>query len=341
MKTALIGLGRIGWDFHLHELLLHEIYGLCAVVDPSQERLDEAKDKYGLMGFADHRQMLEQVQPDLVVIASPTLFHEEQAIAAMEAGADVLLDKPMTMDLASARRVAQVQQKTGRKLVVFQPRRFDPDTLAVKALLASGKLGQIYRLRANSYNYSRRDDWQSLRKFGGGMRINYGAHYVDQLIYLSNSNVTNLYCQMRRVISAGDAEDVVHILMETENGMLLDVDINQATPLSAGTLVVFGSLGSAEIRTGSDGNQYLFAKYCDPAKLADKKVSRDMAAPGRKYPSDKIDWITEEIPLSQYPWQNFYDLCQPYFVQDGTSPVPLEQTLRVMELLEQCRIDAD
>lgn len=237
-ETALIGLGRIGWGYHLPQILSHEGFELCAVVDPSQERLDEAKALHAVEGFTDYRQMLQEAKPELVVIASPTPFHEEQAIAAIRAGANVLQDKPMTLDLASARRVAQVQKETGKKFVVYQPHRFSSTAVAAKELMATGKLGQIYQLRATNYNYSRRDDWQSQRKFGGGMIGNYGAHFIDQLLYLSHSKVTNLQCQVRRVLSIGDAEDVVHVLMETENGMLLDVDINQAAALPQSPLTI-------------------------------------------------------------------------------------------------------
>jgi len=334
VRTALIGLGRIGWNYHMKQILSHEGFDLCAVVDTSNERLEEAKSRYGVEGFADYKQMLLQAKPELVVIASPTVFHEEQAVAAMLSGADVLLDKPMAMNYEEACRIAQVQKQTGRKLVIYQPHRFSSIAVAMKAVMASGKLGEIFAIRACRYGYSRRDDWQAFRKFGGGMLCNYGAHYIDQMLYLSQSEIVDFQCRTQKILSLGDAEDVVHILMKTKSGLVLDIDINQATPNPDST-AIFGSLGSASIFTEEDGKQYFLLKYCDPAEMEEKKVSDNLAAANRKYPSEKIVWHTETMPLDDYPEKDFYAACQTYFLEDGPTPVPLEQTLRVMELIDE------
>ena len=333
MKTALIGLGRIGWGYHLPQILSHKAYEFCAVVDPSQERLNEAKALHGVDGYTTIGEMLEKAKPELVVIASPTVFHEEQAIAAMEAGAHVLLDKPMTIDYASALRIAETQKKTGKKLVIYQPRRFNSAIVAAKAIIASGKLGDIFQMRTSRTGYSRRDDWQAFRKNGGGMLCNYGAHHIDELIYLAQSDAKDFFCRLRKILSMGDAEDVAHVLIKTENGILLDVDINQANALGDNGMQIYGANGSAVLTTGEEG-EYFLVKYCDPTKLAAKTASTEMAAAGRKYPSDKIDWITEKYMLKDYPTIDFYAECEKFFMEDGPSPVPLKETLRIMELID-------
>lgn len=334
MRTALIGLGRIGWKYHLAKIISHEDFELCAVVDTSKERLEEANQLHGVDGYTDYREMLKKAKPDLVVIASPTVFHEEQAVAAMEAGADVLLDKPMTVNYAQACHIAQVQQQTGRKLIVYQPHRYTPIAVGAKNILASGKLGQIYQMCAFSYGYSRRNDWQAFRKNGGGMLSNYGAHYIDQLLYLSGGAVKTFTCFTNRILSMGDAEDVARVLMRTETGMVLDVDINQATSQSLEGVRLFGVNGSAWVER-VEGKQYFHLKYCDPATLEEKSVSEELAASGRKYPRDNVEWIEEMIPMESYEKVDFYADCAGYFKGEKPSPIPLEQTLKVMELIEK------
>jgi len=333
MKTALIGLGRIGWGFHRVQILEHSRFEFSAVVDTSLERLAEAKELHGVEGFTDYKEMLAKVKPELVVIASPTVFHEEQAIAAMEAGAHVLLDKPMTMDYESALRIAAVQKKTGRKLVIYQPHRFKPAAIAAKAIIASGKLGTIFQMRTGHSNYARRNDWQAFRKNGGGMLSNYGAHYIDEMIYLAQSDAKDYSCKLRKILSMGDAEDVVNIQMQTENGILINVDINQACSIGDNSLRIYGSNGTA-VLSDAEGDEYYLVKYCDPTKLEEKAVSSEMIASGRKYPSDKVEWITEKYMLADYPRMDFYAMCEKYFMEDGPSPVPLQETLRIMELID-------
>lgn len=335
MKTALIGLGRIGWYYHLKQILSHEGFDLCAVVDTSTQRLEEAKELCGAAGYTDYRQMLSEAKPELVVIASPTSFHKEHAITAMEAGAHVLLDKPMALDYTEACAIADAHRKTGRKLIIYQPHRFSSAALAAKAILASGKLGTPYLLRTTDQNYARRNDWQAFRKFGGGMLSNYGAHYIDQLLHLSQSKVVDYHCFAQRILSMGDADDVAHILMRTENGMTLDVNINQATSLPDAPMKLCGTNGSAVYTIDPNGDYFLL-KYCDPATLEEKTVNADLAAADRRYPNDKVQWITERIPLSDYPEADFYAACAPYFFEDAPSPIPVEETLRVMELINLC-----
>ena len=333
MKTALIGLGRIGWGFHRPRILEHDGFELCAVVDTSLERLSEAKELHGVDGYTDYKEMLAKVKPELVVIASPTIFHEEHAIAAMEAGAHVLLDKPMTMDYESALRIVAAKERTGRKLVIYQPHRFKPAAIAAKAIIESGKLGTIFQMRTGHSNFARRNDWQAFRKNGGGMLSNYGAHYIDEMIYLAQSDAKDYTCKLRKILSMGDAEDVVHILMQTENGILINIDINQATSISDNSLRLYGSNGTA-ILSDSEGDEYYLVKYCDPTKFEEKTATEEMIAAGRKYPSDKVEWITEKYMLKDFPPIDFYAECEKFFIEDGPSPVPLKETLRIMELID-------
>ena len=78
LKTAVVGLGRIGWNLHIPKITQHpEQFSLVGVVDLSQERLAEAKEKYGVNGYTDIPSLVAAEKPDLVVIASPTHLHRD------------------------------------------------------------------------------------------------------------------------------------------------------------------------------------------------------------------------------------------------------------------------
>lgn len=110
MKTALIGLGRIGWQYHLPQIVKHEGFELAAVVDTNPERLREAEVAYGVRGYADAAEMLAKEAPELVVVASPTVFHRQHAMDALRAGAHVFLDKPMACSLSEAREIGRPRE---------------------------------------------------------------------------------------------------------------------------------------------------------------------------------------------------------------------------------------
>ena len=90
-----------------------------------------------------------------------------------------------------------------------------------KALLASGKLGALYQIDMNIMRYTRRNDWQAQKKFGGGMLNNYGAHFLDLLMHLTSFDAEVCYADMRCVASVGDADDVVRTTVKTADGVAL------------------------------------------------------------------------------------------------------------------------
>ncbi len=337
IKTALIGLGRIGWQFHLPEILRHCEYSLVAVVDPLEARLNEAKDNYNVRGYTDHTAMLEAEKPNLVVIASPTMFHEEQTLAAFAAGCDVLLDKPMSYDLASAKRIADAAKQYGKKLTVYQPHRFTSDTQVAKRIIDSGILGELTEIRCCRCQYVRRNDWQAFKKHGGGMLNNYGAHHIDQAVYLAQDKVKNMICSMRNVAGLGDAEDMVRTMMVTEKGIVLDVTINQAAALPLCPLMVFGKHGAMSFGINYANEPEYLVKYFVPEELSERTVDEGLAAPGRAYPSEVIPWKTEQIPILPTDALDYYETCADYFGGNGDAPVSIEETLYTMELMEQCR----
>lgn len=337
IKTVLIGLGRIGWQFHLPQLQSHPEFALTAVVDPALERLEEAKTLTGANGYTDYRDMLANEQPQLAVIASPTMFHEEQAVACLQAGMDVLLDKPMSYDLASAKRIAETAERLGRKLTVYQPHRFTAAAVLAKRVIDSGKLGALVELKSANCQYVRRNDWQAFKKHGGGMLNNYGAHYIDQLLFLSGERVKHLSSKLRNVAGMGDAEDMVRVMMETESGTVLDVTINQASAIPFSPLTVLGERGGMQLRTNASGNPEFYVKYYLPKELSERKVDDGLAAPDRKYPSEVIPWHEEIIPVRNEAAADYYAQCAAYFGGDAKPPVAVSDTLYVMELMAECR----
>ena len=342
LKTAVVGLGRIGWGFHLPAIAKHpEQYALTAVVDVSEERLAEAREKYGVSGYKDIAEMIRAEKPDLVVICSPTHLHRDHACTAMEMGVDVFLDKPMAQDYETALEIARCARETGRKLMVYQPHRARAEVNQLKEILESGKLGRPVSIQVARQAYSRRADWQAFQKFGGGMLNNYGAHFIDVLLYLAGDRVKRLFCTKDLVATLGDADDVVRILFQTEKGIALDIDINQAAAIQKPEWMVYGQYGAVISGRTSQGQPGLLLKWYDPAQMPKLEASEDLAAKNRKYSNDvPIPWVTEEIPIDPAAEVDFYGKAYEYYAEDKAPYVPIEETLYVMDLIRRCHADA-
>lgn len=337
LKTAVVGLGRIGWRTHIPQIIQRsDRFVLAAVVDVSQDRLDEAKKVYGVNGYTDISEMIHAEKPDLVVIASPTHLHCEHGCTAMNLGCDVFLDKPMAVDYETACIIAKCAEQTGRKLMIYQPHRASAAVNQLMAIIDSGIIGKLCSIHANRNGYVRRSDWQAFRKYGGGMLNNYGAHFIDVLIYMARDKVRRLYCTTDTVASAGDADDVVKIVFRTERGITLDININQAAALSGPDWIVYGQHG-AIICEG----QQLRVRWFNPNAVPQIQASDALAAANRSYNNDiPLPWVEEVIPVDPNFAVAFYDKAYEYFAEDKAPYVPVSETLYVMDLIKQCNENA-
>lgn len=335
LKTALVGLGRVGWRFHLPNIVAKEGFELCAVVDVSDERLEEAKEEYGARGYHDINTMLENEHPQLVVIASPTHLHKEHALAALKSGADVFLDKPMANTYEDACLIAETAKKLSRKIMIYQPHRGTPELTALRNIINSGKLGEIYMVKRSISLYSRRNDWQTLKKFGGGMINNYGSHLIDQMLHLLQDTPESHYCRCRQIATFGDTEDVVKIVMQMKGGAIVDIDINCAAAYPITKWMAFGKYGTA-VYEGPDEIGCFNIKYFDPTAVKDLEVNECLTAVGRMYSHDQpLPWVEETINVSEKDKLNFYDKCYEYFAENKSPFVPVEETLGVMKFIDQ------
>ena len=343
LRTAVVGLGRIGWRYHVPEIVKQsEKFLLVAVVDVSQERLEEARSIYGVNGYTDIETMIRSEKPDLVVIASPTHLHDTHACAAMRLGVDVFLDKPMATDYETARAIADCASQTGRKLMVYQPHRTFPTANHLMALINSGKIGKLVSIHFACNDYVRRADWQAFKKYGGGMLNNYGAHYIDVLLYMVKDKVRRLYCSKNTVASAGDADDVVKLVFQTQRGITLDIDINQAAALAGPSWTIFGQYGAIISEKSPEGKMQFRMRWYDPSKAPPITASEELAAANRSYDNDVcLPWVEEVIPEGSDYAVNFYKKVYEYFGEDKPPFVPIEETLYVMELIQRCHSDAE
>lgn len=339
IKTAVLGLGRIGWQYHIPTMVGHGGFDFVAAVDPLQERRAEAEKQYQVRTYESTAEMYDCEKPGLVIIASPSHLHCAQAVEAMRRGADVFVDKPMACTLAQGDEMIETMRTTGRKMMSFQPMRVDQPVQAMKSILSGGKLGTLYMVKHLGMYYARRNDWQALRQYGGGSLNNGGSHMIDCMLHLTGSAVSSVACQMQRIASLGDAEDVVKILLKMESGVVVDIDMNCASATDdLPQWILLGSHGSAVHHAGEEGPGTFELKYFNENEMPQRAMNPGMAALDRKYMKEQqIPWKTETVRLDAFTALNFYDLCYEYFALGKPSAVPVEQTREVLHIIDKCR----
>jgi len=158
---------------------------LVAVCDANAVRLAEIAGEFGIPAsqqYTDYHTMLETVKPDIVSIALPNYLHREVAVAALEAGAHVICEKPMATTVAEAEAMNAAAQKAGKQLAISYNYRYRADAQWIHKVIESGSLGEIHFVNATW----RRETgipgsgWFGRKALsGGGPLIDLGVHVLD------------------------------------------------------------------------------------------------------------------------------------------------------------------
>jgi predicted dehydrogenase len=339
IQIGVAGLGRIGWGFHAKGLVKHPDFELLAVADMEPERRAQAESELGCKAVESFDDLIAIPGLDAVVIATPTHLHREMAVKAFAKGLHVLLEKPMALDPGEAMAIVKAAGAAGRKLTVYQPHRLAAYFQQLRQIVRDGKIGRVYWIRTGMFNFARRNDWQSLLKFGGGMLNNYGAHGVDQILGLIGFDVKRVFCDMMRVATLGDADDVTKIVLETRQGVIGEVEISMASALNPYKLMVWGTHRAILYNGGMSSGTFEVRSF-DPGQLPPKELNDRLASENRQYPADSIAFVEEKIPLNPAlgidVFANFAAS-----IRTGQAPaVKPEETLAVMNVLERCRKDS-
>lgn len=196
--------------------------------------------------------LLERDDVDLVVICSPSGAHAEQALAALEAGRHVVVEKPLALSAADADRIVGLAAERGLRVSTISQRRLEPEVQAVRAALDAGQLGAV-RLATTHVHWWRDEDyyaaaaWRGDPAGGGGSLMNQGVHSVDLLQWLAGP-VESVTAQQATIAHASEAEDATVATVRFTSGALGLISTTTATPPgSPATLTLHCERGVVEI----------------------------------------------------------------------------------------------
>ncbi|MEQ9454693.1 MAG: Gfo/Idh/MocA family oxidoreductase [Phycisphaeraceae bacterium] len=334
IRVGIVGLGRSGFNIHARWLgTLGGTYQVAAVSDPNADRCREAAQQYGCAVYADFESLNADKTLDVVVIASPNLFHEEQACAAMAAGHHVVVEKPLALSVAGADKMIEASERTGRLLAPFQNRRFEPHFRKVRELLASGRLGRIIQIRIEWSQFTRRWDWQTLKSQGGGSLHNHCAHLLDHALELFGPGEPEVFVDMQRALSVGDAEDHIKIVLHGAGHPTIDVESSSCCVYPEDRWHVWGTAGGLRGTT-----EHLEWRWMDADKLPHRDADEGPAA-DRVYQREEYDWHVErwdhpeETPATAVLFYRDLESA----LRDGTPlMVTPESVRRQIAVLDRC-----
>ena len=238
-RVGLAGLGSMGRN-HLRVLAAHPDADLVAVADPLATALAAATAQSGAQGFAEPQTMIAETDLDAIVIASPTTTHVPLALAAIERGIAVLVEKPVAASVDGALRVVAAANASGVPVQVGHVERFNPAVLELGRLIKDGWLSSIYSIA------SRRAGPFPARIRDVGVTIDLATHDADILSWIAGERPSRVYAETAQRIHASH-EDLLFGLLHFPSGATGMLDVNWLTPAKRRQLVVVGEEGMFEL----------------------------------------------------------------------------------------------
>jgi predicted dehydrogenase len=239
LRVGLVGLGVMGRN-HLRVISSHPETLLAAVSDVDPGALEAAVAQTGATGHADPLTLIREADVEAVVIAAPTTAHVPLALAAIERGLPVLVEKPLAATNAEALEIVAAAKAGGVPIQVGHVERYNPAVLRLGELLREGWLTKVFAI------VSRRAGPFPARIRDVGVTVDLATHDADMLSWVARERPVRAYAELAQRKHATH-EDLLFGLLHFPSGATGMLDVNWLTPAKRRQLVVIGEEGMFEL----------------------------------------------------------------------------------------------
>jgi UDP-N-acetyl-2-amino-2-deoxyglucuronate dehydrogenase len=256
-RFALIGCGRIAQRHAVHMCANGRLLSVCDVI---KEKADAIALQYGAKAFYSIDEFLRhEEKADVAAVCTPNGLHAEHSIRLLDAGVNVLCEKPMAISVTDCRAMIAASERSDKNLFVVKQNRFNPPLMAVKKIIDEGRLGKIYSLQLNCF-WNRDADyylnsWKGTLALDGGTLFTQFSHFID-LLYWMIGDVKNIKAILANYAHKGiiEFEDTGAVIVEFENGITgtINYTVNSYKKNMEGSITFFGEKGTVKV-----GGQYL------------------------------------------------------------------------------------
>lgn len=294
LRTALVGVGKVT-DMHASALVNLKESHFTAVCGRSRDKTEDYAARYGIRAYTDVAEMVSREKVDVVIICTPHPNHKEPALAALKAGAHVLVEKPLASSLEDCDAMLEASRQHGRQIGVVCQRRWYPPAIRVKEAIDAGKIGKpvfgtVNMLGWRDEAYYASDPWRGTWKGeGGGVLVNQAPHQLDMLQWFMGeidelygwwSNLNHPYIEV---------EDTANAILKFKNGAVANIIVsNSQKPGIYGKVHVHGENG-ASVGVQTDGGAMFVAGMSD---ILEPPVNDLWTVPGEEEMLQR--WIRED-----------------------------------------------
>jgi predicted dehydrogenase len=254
IKCAVVGYGSafaMG-AFHCNQIKNTKGLELVAVAEPVKARREEAAAHEGVRGFASMAELLKKSDAELVTVVTPHDTHAALVVEALEGGRHTIVEKVMCLNTAEADLMIKTAKRKRKMFSVFQNRRWDTDYVTVRKVVESGMLGEVFDIESSIGGYGPQGGWRGVKKAGGGMLYDWGAHLVDQVVQMVPAKPVRVYSTMQSRVWPTDTETLALVHVSFANGCEAHVDVGGISRMEKQRWLVRGEVGALSKKTLGD-----------------------------------------------------------------------------------------
>ena len=344
IRVLLFGFGLAGRVFHAPLVTSVPQLDLAAIVTGNADRQAQARASApGAEIIATSDEALDRAgEFDLAVIAGANVTHLPLALACLDRGLHVVIDKPVAPDAATAQQIADRAVQSGLLAIPFQNRRWDSDFLTLKRLIAEQPIGEVHRLesRIERMRLALKGNWRESATPAdlGGVLLDFGAHLVDQALALMGP-VVEVHATARSTRFAGTSDDDAQFMLRHASGAVSVLLGSQASAFAVPRFTALGTLGGIRIEA-SDTQE-------DALKAGRRP---DDGQPWGQEPSGSVacvrllrDGALEElpgVPLAAGRWNAYYPAVAAAIADSAPPPVPMADAVQNTRVLDAAQESA-
>ena len=243
-NVGVIGVGSMGYN-HVRIYSELENANLVAISDMVRGTLDKVSKEFNTVGYVDYDNILQIDDIEVVNICVPTVFHHDVVMRAIEAGKNVLVEKPIASKLNEAEEMIKAAEDAGVTLATGHVERFNPAVRVAKKLIDEGAIGEV-----ETANSKRLGPFPP-RIRDVGVAIDLAIHDIDIFNYLFNSRANTVFANMSSKLKNCEFEDHAEIMTKYDSGVLSILETNWLTPYKKRQLNITGIDGIISVDYGN------------------------------------------------------------------------------------------
>ena len=328
---GLIGFGGMGkWHTEILENVPEiELAGIYDIKEEKRKLAEEA----GFHTYETEESMLADESIDVILVSTPNDTHRPIALRAMEAGKNVIVEKPATLSLKELTDLEDMAGKTGQFLTVHQNRRWDEDLLTVREILKDQTMGEIFRIESRVHG-SRGipGDWRKEKAHGGGMVLDWGVHLFDQIFRLTGERrLKTVYATLTNVTNQ-EVDDGFTAVLRFEGGLEVLVEVGTNNFISLPRWYVLGENGSAVVEDWDLSGKIVKAFSEEEKEIVPVRTAAGLTKTMAPRREDTIR--VEELPRVPGDIADFHRNVAAVLLRGEEPAVKLPEVKRVMRLME-------